>query len=571
VGWSQGWIAGLLLVCTSAALAGPPVAPQGSAAPERTGWVPLAERPVGLSIDHGVRVDDAGEVWVRVRGPAAAFGPFAHAPLPPPPEGYRLPDDDPAWWDTPSLRDHVVLLGTSVQGRPIEAVWLGQPPGSGVPSVRLLGAHHGDEGSSWELVLDVVERLATSDDPAVEAALVDRTVWVVPYVNPDGAQAHTRRNIDRVDINRNYDVAWVEGLWSGEAPLSAPETRAVARWGQLERPVMSLSVHSGAENLGWVWNHTEEAAPDATALERMAEAYRDALGDPDFWITNGADWYVTNGDTNDWSYGRYGGWDYTLELTNTKSPPIEQLDDALPPHVDAAIQWLTQPLWPVQVVDAVTGEPVAAEVRVGSGQPRWTDPVAGTTGLPEPPAAWSEVVAWAPGYGEAVADDDGTVRLEPVSLLREAGVVLSLDGRPCPTLPGPAPWTLHRGSERVSVAPGDVVPAPGVWSVEAADGSVAPHALVVGDRTGSDDLAAGARAFQAGLPGLREVDPSIGEAHVAWAGGEWVVLGDVPGVGQGIGDGELVARGAACASLPGSGHHWLVVLSIGIARRRRKA
>ena len=87
-----------------------------------------------------------------------------------------------------SPRAELVRIGTSTEGRAIEGLRLGQEPGSGARVVRVLGTHHGDEATSYEVTLAFAERLATGDgtDPEVTALLDAATVWIVPLVNPDG-------------------------------------------------------------------------------------------------------------------------------------------------------------------------------------------------------------------------------------------------------------------------------------------------------------------------------------------------------------------------------------------------
>src|SRR5712691_1505636 len=72
-------------------------------------------------------------------------------------------------------------LGTSVRGRPITAVELGDP--SAPRRLVVVGCIHGNEPAGIA-VAAALERL-------VPPAGVD--VWVIPDLNPDGFAAHTRQ------------------------------------------------------------------------------------------------------------------------------------------------------------------------------------------------------------------------------------------------------------------------------------------------------------------------------------------------------------------------------------------
>ena len=208
--------------------------------------------------------------------------------------------------------------------------------------MRVLGAHHGDEWSSMEVSLAVGQRLAaeytTRED--VQDLLNNYEVWVVPVVNPDGTAAYSRRNANSVDLNRNYGLTWTPGLGKGTYPFSEPETQAMRMMAYQRAFHHSMSMHSGATNLGWVWNHSLDRTPDEAFLEDVSSRYQDTNSTRDFWITNGADWYMVTGDTNDWSYGARGGQDYTLELTSRKAPAANSIASYVEEHLEAMIQFL---------------------------------------------------------------------------------------------------------------------------------------------------------------------------------------------------------------------------------------
>jgi hypothetical protein len=242
---------------------------------------------------------------------------------------------------------------------------------------RILGAHHGDEASSAEVVLFAMRQLLEGYgvDEDLTQVLDRDAVWFVPHVNPDGVDSDSRYNANSVDLNRNYDYEWSSDEFrSGDFPFSEPETRAVRVLSSWVPFHMGLSVHSGAANIGWIWNYTTSPTPDESLVSAMAELYADACSVSDFWTTNGASWYITNGDTNDWSYGRQGTLDFTLEVSETKEPPEAELDALVEAHWTAIRAFL---LWSDVVVGQVTdasGRGIRAMVQVDDGWSLTTGP-----------------------------------------------------------------------------------------------------------------------------------------------------------------------------------------------------
>jgi protein MpaA len=119
----------------------------------------------------------------------------------------------PFW---PSLPLRTVVLGHSVQGRPIVAVETGDP--TSPRKVLVVGCIHGNEPAG----IAIARRLEHLQPPAG----VD--LWIVPDLNPDGEAAETRGNADGVDLNRNFPWRWrpLGGVYdSGPRPLSEPESR----------------------------------------------------------------------------------------------------------------------------------------------------------------------------------------------------------------------------------------------------------------------------------------------------------------------------------------------------------
>jgi protein MpaA len=132
-----------------------------------------------------------------------------------------------------------VLLGRSVQGRPIRAVEVGNPSGT---RVLVVGCIHGNEIAGIE-VADALERLAPRD----------LDLWIVPDLNPDGVAAGTRQNAHGVDLNRNFPWRWrpMTGVYeSGTRPLSEREARIAHALILRLRPHLTVWFH---QHLDLVW------------------------------------------------------------------------------------------------------------------------------------------------------------------------------------------------------------------------------------------------------------------------------------------------------------------------------
>lgn len=263
--------------------------------------------------------------------------------------------------------------GKSVQGRDIWGLVISNDPGaeSDEPEIRIVGAHHGDECISVDLVLAIAEWLATSyGDDAFASDLVDNAELVlVPLVNPDGYSSRpaVRENVNGVDINRNYHFAW---FGNGAAPFSEPETRAVRDLGKDHAFALGLSYHTRADYINGPWNYTPHHPWDEALVAAIAAAYD---GTSPYQTVFGWDWYTIDGDLNDWSYGAHGTLDWTIEL---RSDTQMQLGI----HGPGLTSFLSYVFVGVEglVTDAKTGEPLLARIEIEPrGAPIFTDPAVG--------------------------------------------------------------------------------------------------------------------------------------------------------------------------------------------------
>lgn len=136
-----------------------------------------------------------------------------------------------------SATQRVVAVGTSAEGRPIRARWVGSPRAP--RTILVVGEIHGSEPAGRA----VVRRLRGMRPPRGVAVLLVETA------NPDGGRAGSRWNANGVDLNRNFPFGWIGGgrpfdtYFPGPAPLSEPESRALAALVRRVRPRVTVWYH----------------------------------------------------------------------------------------------------------------------------------------------------------------------------------------------------------------------------------------------------------------------------------------------------------------------------------------
>lgn len=136
------------------------------------------------------------------------------------------------------------------------------------------GGIHGDEPGAVEAVLRL-EALLERAPPAARIVTVAR-------VNPDGLAAATKDNARGVDLNRNFPArSWradgPPGYAPGSAPLSEPESAALAALIDAEQPARLIALHQPFRCVNF-------DGPARALAERMAAAcgwpVREDLGYP---------------------------------------------------------------------------------------------------------------------------------------------------------------------------------------------------------------------------------------------------------------------------------------------------
>ena len=247
------------------------------------------------------------------------------------------------------------------------------------PGVLLLGAHHGDEKISFELLIFFINHLIDNyekentdndkdglinedkidgkdndddgqidEDPSedrVREAINNTQIYIIPMINPDGVEANTRKNCNPdskhgVNTNRNFGYDWgyydlfpnlygylwatqeTSGNYRGPAPYSETETQAVVKVAESFLINISLSYHSGAEIVFFPWYHTTEKTPHENLFITIGNEMGQISGYP---LLIGNDFTIprlggTLGTSENYLYGEHRIIAYTVESCRRKAP-----------------------------------------------------------------------------------------------------------------------------------------------------------------------------------------------------------------------------------------------------------
>ncbi len=293
------------------------------------------------------------------------------------------------------------------------------------PAILIVGSLHAEEIIGTEIVMRRIEKhLAAPNHPNTRPYLNELELWFIPNLNPegwevvtDGLDVYYRKNKrdntgsgefdyipgmghdkDGVDLNRNFDFNWVHGdtlfeirpgtnepydYYRGPFPMSESEILALLALLEEQHFVYSIVWHSSrsgnfSEKVYHSFNHDGVyRSVDYDLARSIGNNFASRitkLGDSSTYES--LDSAGRNGSAHDWFYKEYG----TIQLLAETGPPrniqpddfdvlmevVEEcwkgeewlFDRARNGHLDRA------PMLTGHVTDAVTGEPLQAEVIV---------------------------------------------------------------------------------------------------------------------------------------------------------------------------------------------------------------
>jgi protein MpaA len=137
-----------------------------------------------------------------------------------------------------------ISIGNSAEGREIQACQIAGSLANSQNALLVIGTIHGNEPDGKRVV----------DELLKERVPQGTEIWVIRDGNPDGSELFTRRNANKVDLNRNFPIKWLASdptlrTYSGPGPASEPETVALMNAVQKIKPTRIVVFHQPFEQI----------------------------------------------------------------------------------------------------------------------------------------------------------------------------------------------------------------------------------------------------------------------------------------------------------------------------------
>ena len=277
-------------------------------------------------------------------------------------------------------------LGQSVQGRDILALKITRSPDVKEPEpvFYYTSTMHGDETTGFVLLLRLADHLLTSYGvDSLATRLVDNLeIWINPLANPDAAYWNgdaeidmpRRFNMNDADLNRNFPG--VNGQEHPDGKEYQPENLAQMRFMDSVRPALSANFHGGIELVDYPWDAFSYDHVDAAWFRWAAHKYADSaqqrayparyMSAFDDGVVAGWQWYAIRGGRMDYVTYFLQGREVTLEVSNQKYLPPEELPYYWHYNFRSMLEYMENSLFGIQgrITDKETGRPLEAVVRV---------------------------------------------------------------------------------------------------------------------------------------------------------------------------------------------------------------
>jgi carboxypeptidase T len=250
------------------------------------------------------------------------------------------------------------VLGKTYEGRDIVAVKISDNVGTdeSEPEVLYDANHHAREHLTVEMALYLLKLYTSSyaSDSRVKGIVDSREIWIIPSVNPDGAeydiatgsyrswrknrQPNSGSSYVGTDLNRNYGYKWgccggsssspSSETYRGPSAFSAPETKVVRDFvlsrvvGGTQQIKAAMDFHTYSELVLWPFGHTNASTGTGMTADQnstFATLGRQMAATNNYTPEQSSALYITDGDLLDYLWGTHKIFAYTFEMYPTSS------------------------------------------------------------------------------------------------------------------------------------------------------------------------------------------------------------------------------------------------------------
>lgn len=285
-------------------------------------------------------------------------------------------------------------IGKSLEGRKLEGIRLSSNKNhDSLPTVVFVGCHHAREHLSVEVPLKIAQYLTQNyeRDARIKNLLNTREIWIVPMVNPDGAEydiasgdykywrKNRRDNGDGtfgIDLNRNYGPKEFFGgsgsssstssdTYHGPSEFSEPETQAVRNFvRERKHATMLLTFHTFSELVLWPYGHSYSQIPSEKDLKVFETMGKKMASWNHYTPEKASDLYLASGDTTDWAYEELKLFAFTFELSPNSMflggfyPGAKAIEPTFKANLEPALYMIEQAENPFQVLEQSSQDPL---------------------------------------------------------------------------------------------------------------------------------------------------------------------------------------------------------------------
>ncbi len=242
-------------------------------------------------------------------------------------------------------------IGKSTEGRPLYVMKISDNVSTDElePEFKYIANMHGDEIAGRQLMIMLLEYLVEqyNKDPQITNLINNTEIFIMPSMNPDGANARQRGNGNYSDLNRDFpDFSTTDN--TNTSDNREAETKAVMQWQSSRNFSLSANFHGGAQVVNYPWDTIPENFPFYNLVKDLSLEYsrlnpmiKDSTDFQD-GITNGYEWYEVNGGMQDWSYYWHNDLQLTVELTDMKWPSYSEIPQVFEANKESLLAYISR-------------------------------------------------------------------------------------------------------------------------------------------------------------------------------------------------------------------------------------